>query len=310
MNPAGRTFGDKYIMDPGKQRLGYIEGFLSSALNIVLFGFKLWVGVRIASVAMVADAWHTLSDILTSIVVIVGFWMASRPGDREHPFGHGRAELVGAVIIGTLLALVGANFIRESYLQLKEAVSPVFDLSGIIVFGISAILKEALAEFSLWAGKKSGSSALIADGWHHRSDAIASALIVLGVLFGKNFWWIDGVLGLAVSLLIIYAAYEVISSAGRRLLGEAPDAGLIEDIKAVLKPILPDTADLHHIHLHRYGDHVEVTMHVYLPDGYSLKKAHDIINFAEAELKEKLKIEPTIHTEPLTDKKNRGNSRD
>jgi cation diffusion facilitator family transporter len=181
-------------MDIQKQQLGYIEGWLSTVLNTLLFGLKLWVGIRAGSVAMVADAWHTLSDTLTSIVVIFGFWIAGKPQDREHPFGHGRAEVIGAVVIGTLLAVVGFNFLVKSYHQLRNPQHVNFSLFSIVVFAISIVLKEALAQFSLWAGKKVKSQSLIADGWHHRSDAIASALIVIGALFGKTFWWIDGVL--------------------------------------------------------------------------------------------------------------------
>ena len=98
-------------MNDQKQQLGYLEGWLSSVLNVVLFGLKLWVGMMAGSVAMIADAWHTLSDTLTSVIVLVGFWISGKPKDKEHPFGHGRAELIGAIIIAILLALVGFSFL-------------------------------------------------------------------------------------------------------------------------------------------------------------------------------------------------------
>src|SRR5512137_2886387 len=98
----------------GSRSLGYIEGWASIVLNTSLFFVKYWAGTRFGSVAMVADAWHTLSDTLTSVVVVVGFFIASRPADRGHPFGHGRAEPIGAVIIATLLAVVAVNFMTES----------------------------------------------------------------------------------------------------------------------------------------------------------------------------------------------------
>lgn len=285
-------------MNAQKQQLGYLEGWLSSVLNSVLFGFKLWVGLAIGSVAMIADAWHTLSDTMTSAVVLVGFWIAGKPRDKEHPFGHGRAELIGAIIIATLLALVGFNFLKDSYLQLRDAKPVNFSTLGVIIFLISVFLKEGLAQFSIWAGKKVNSKALIADGWHHRSDAIASLLIVVGALLGKHFWWIDGVLGLLVSLLILYAAFDIIKETSYTLLGERMGPELEEQIKQVVKIVAPEVSEIHHPHVHRYGDHIEVTLHLRMDENYSLQQAHDIVTKIEDELRKTLHIEPTIHAEP------------
>jgi cation diffusion facilitator family transporter len=285
-----------------RRRVGYGIGLLSVVVNLVLFGLKLWAGSRADSVAMIADAWHTLSDILTSLIVVFGFWAAGLPTDKEHPFGHGRAELVGAIVIGTLLGVVGVNFIRESVVQLREAGHASFGLSGVVIFGVSAALKEGLAQLSIRTGRKIDSRSLVADGWHHRSDAVASLVIVAGALLGRRVWWLDGALGLLVSLLILFAAFEVIRDSSRLLLGEAPDRDLVGRIKEILEPILPDMADVHHIHVHRYGDHVEVTMHAYMPDEYSLKQVHDLVDRAEDSLRRGLAIEPTIHVDPATER--------
>jgi cation diffusion facilitator family transporter len=287
-----------FLMNTEKQRLGYIEGWLSSGLNVVLFGLKIWVGILSGSIAMIADAWHTLSDTLTSVIVLVGFWISGKPRDKEHPFGHGRAEVIASAIIGTLLAVVGLNFIKESYLQLRQHVPVNFTTTGILIFTASVVLKEGLAQFSLWAGRKINSQALIADGWHHRSDAIASFLIVIGALFGKYFWWIDGVLGVFVSLLILYAAFDILRQASESLLGESINPKLEQDIQQVITRIAPDTSGMHHPHVHRYGDHLEVTFHLKMNANYSLYQAHDLVSRIENELRNTLNIEPTIHAEP------------
>jgi cation diffusion facilitator family transporter len=112
---------------------------------------------------MTADAWHTLSDTLTSLVVILGFWISGRPKDEEHPFGHGRAKVIAAVVIATLLAVVGASFFRDSIRQLIERKNAAFSTLSLIIFSISVLVKEALARFSLWAGKKTQSQSLVAD---------------------------------------------------------------------------------------------------------------------------------------------------
>ena len=281
-----------------KKTLGLLEGYLSSGVNVALFAAKIWVGLAVGSVAMVADAWHTLSDTMTSVVVIVGIWLGGRSKDSDHPFGHGRAELIGAVIIGTLLFVVAANFLKESVLRLSGAETARFSAISIAIFAASAVIKEALAQFSIWAGRKTGSKSLVADGWHHRSDAIASALIVAGAVLGRRVPWIDAALGLAVSALIFWAAIEIIRSTATTLLGESADASMVENIHGIISSTAPQAGSPHHIHIHRYGDHIEVTLHVTLPADYTLDAAHEISDRIDQRLRGELAVEPTIHLEP------------
>ena len=281
-----------------KKKLGLIEGTLSSVVNVVLFILKLWIGLAVGSIAMVADAWHTLSDTFTSLVVILGFWIGAKPEDDEHPFGHGRAELIGAIIIGTLLVVVGANFLQDSIQKIQTGSSPQFSGVAVVIFAVSAIVKEALAQFSFWAGRKTASKALLADGWHHRSDAIASLIIVIGSFAAKRLPWIDAVLGLVVSLFILYAAFEILRDVTKQFLGENVSSKMRRKITAIISDEVPDHADAHHMHIHRYGDHVEATLHVSLPSHYSLDEAHSIADKIEKRLRRELEIEPTIHLEP------------
>ncbi len=167
------------------RQLMYAEGWLSIAINLTLFALKYWAGIATGSVAIVADAWHTLSDSLTSLMVIVGAKLSSRPADRDHPFGHGRVEIIVSIIIGVLLVVVGFNFFLESVQKLRENESANFNTLAAVVFALSVVLKEALTRFAFWAGKKTGARSLIADGWHHRSDSVASALILLGIAVGR-----------------------------------------------------------------------------------------------------------------------------
>jgi cation diffusion facilitator family transporter len=284
-----------------KQKLGYWEGWISIVLNTLLFGAKYWTGSRIASVSMVADAWHTLSDTLTSVVVIVGFWIMAKPADERHPFGHARAENIAAIIIGVLLAVVGLMFGRESILRLLHRQAASFSLFAILVFLASALLKEGLAQFAFWAGKKAGSQAVTADGWHHRSDAIASALIVVGALVGQRLWWMDGALGIGVSLLILWAAIDIVRTTSSSLLGEAPSEELHRAIVESVRREYPDVEDVHHIHLHRYGRNAELTLHIRLPKAMSVGQSHEIGELIVKRLREELKLEATVHIDPVAD---------
>ncbi len=281
------------------QFLGYTEGWLSVGINVLLFGLKYWAGIKSNSVAMTADAWHTMSDTFTSLIIVVSFWIAARPADEHHPFGHGRAEAIAAIIIGTLLAVIGVTFLKESILRLQHYQAAEFASFAILIFGISVIIKEGLAQFSMWAGREIQSQALIADGWHHRSDAIASGLIVIGALAGAYLWWIDGVMGIAVSALILYATYDILKGAVSSILGEKPDPKIEERIKSLITNIAPSASCLHHVHIHRYGDHIELTLHCKLPDDMNLKEAHDLATSVEKAIRKELNVEPTIHIEPL-----------
>jgi cation diffusion facilitator family transporter len=285
-------------MKTQSRNLGYIEGWVSVILNTALFGVKYWVGTRFGSVAMIADAWHTLSDTLTSVVVIIGFFIASRPADRSHPFGHGRAEPIGAVIIATLLAVVAVNFLTQSIDRLRNAQAAVFGLPAIIVFLVSVALKEALARFSYWAGRKINSPSLKADGWHHRSDAIASALIVVGALFGARFWWVDGVLGILISLLILYATFDILKSAAASLLGTKPTPELEGRLRTLIAATSPSATNFHHLHMHAYGEHSELTFHLHFPPEMPLREAHVHASHVEDAVRREMNAEATIHIEP------------
>jgi cation diffusion facilitator family transporter len=280
------------------QLLGYTEGWLSIALNTILFVVKYWAGTQSASVAMVADAWHTLSDTFTSVIILLSFWLAARPPDKNHPFGHGRAEVIAAIIIGTLLAVVGLTFLKESIMRLEHYRAAQFTTLAIAIFGVSVLVKEALAQYSFWAGKEIDSKALLADGWHHRSDAIASGLIVVGALAGSYFWWIDGVMGISVSALILYVTYGILKDAVNSILGERPDPRLEGQLQALITRIAPAASCVHHLHLHRYGDHAELTLHVKLPRRMNLEEAHELATRLEEAIRKELNLEPTIHLEP------------
>ncbi|HVO37979.1 MAG TPA: cation diffusion facilitator family transporter [Spirochaetia bacterium] len=285
-------------MQKNAQVLGYAEGWISVVLNTALFGVKYWVGTTYGSVAMVADAWHTLSDTLTSVVVIIGFFIAYRPADKGHPFGHGRAEPIGAVIIATLLGVVAATFLKESVNRLRHFQAASFGMTAVIVFGISVVLKEALAEFSYWAGRKIGSESLRADGWHHRSDAIASAMIVAGALVGRYLWWIDGVMGIAISLLILWATIDILRSAATALLGEKPTKELEDRLGALISRETPTATHFHHLHVHTYGGHRELTFHLDFPPDMRLHEAHVLASRVESAVRRELSAEATIHIEP------------
>ena len=279
-------------------KLAEREGWVSIFGNIALFVLKMWAGLVSGSIAIIADAWHTLSDSLTSIVVIVGIRVSAKPADKEHPFGHGRAELIAAMIIGVLLSVVAFNFVVEGVLRLRTQQPANYGTFAIVATIISIVVKEAMAQYAFWIAKETGARSVRADAWHHRSDAISSVVILAGIFLGRHLWWIDGTLGLIVAGLIFYAAYDILRDAVHIMMGEVPDKELIAYIEETCKKESVLNMKPHHIHLHRYGEHIEMTMHIKLPDDMPLLDAHEIASRVEDRLLEEKGISSTIHMEP------------
>ncbi len=280
------------------KKLAYIEGWLSVIWNVILFGLKYWAGIVTGSIAIIADAWHTLSDSISSVIVLVAVKISSKKADKEHPFGHGRAELIASIIIGVLLAMIAFNFILEGISKLREHEQVTYGNIAIIVTVISIVVKEALAQYALWASRKTKSKALKADGWHHRTDAISSVIILIGIFLGSYFWWIDGVLSIFVALLIFYATYEILKDSIDPLIGEVPDKEVESQIKEIAYKVSGFDTDIHHIHIHKYGHHTELTFHIRFPTEMSFDTVHTITTDIENKIKDELNIYSTIHMEP------------
>ena len=289
----------KQISKKYKTFIGYLEGTISIILNTLLFGLKYWVGIKTFSIAIIADAWHTLSDSLTSLVVIIGFKVSSKPADKKHPYGHGQAEIISSVIIGTMLAIVGFNFLIASIQRFINHQSAVYGNLAVIVFIISVILKEGLAQFSIRAGKKINSQSLIADGWHHRSDALVSLMVLVGIFMGEYFWWVDSIMGIIVSLVIFYTTYIILKESISTLIGEEPSEDFEAEIRKIVTNSVSRDVKLHHFHSHKYGDNRELTFHIRLPADIRLEDAHRITEKLEKKIREEMNIETTIHVEPI-----------
>ncbi|MBL7111321.1 MAG: cation transporter [Bacteroidales bacterium] len=275
-------------------------GWVSIITNILLFILKYWAGVVTGSVAIIVDAWHTLSDSLSSVIVILSIRISRKPPDTDHPFGHGRADLIASLIIGFMLGVVAINFFIESAERLMNKDAVQFGRFALIVIIISILFKEFLAQYAFMASRKTGSKALRADGWHHRSDAISSVLVLIGIFLDDFFWWIDGVLGILISLLLVYAMFEILKDSISRILGEKPDNELVAKIREICQRCSGILLYPHHFHIHRYGDHSELTLHINLPKDLSLEQAHNIATEIEEAIREELDMETTIHMEPLS----------
>ncbi|MFV0265582.1 MAG: cation diffusion facilitator family transporter, partial [Draconibacterium sp.] len=240
-------------------------GWFSIIGNVALSGLKYWAGISTGSLALVADAWHSISDVVTSAIVLIGGKISRKPADDDHPFGHGRAEHIASIIIGVVMALVAFDFIINAIEKFGKREHTYYSTFAWIAIIVSIVVNELMTQYSFWAGKKIKSNMLIADGWHHRTDALSSIIVLIGIALGSSFWWTDAVLSVIVALLIGYASYEILSKEICSLLGESPSVELLQKIHDAVQKKFDIPLYLHHIHLHDYGNHTEMSCHIKLP---------------------------------------------
>lgn len=275
-------------------------GWFSIFGNVALSALKYWAGISTGSLALVADAWHSISDVVTSAVVLIGGRISRKPADDDHPFGHGRAEHIAAIIIGVVLAIVAFDFVISGIEKFGDRTQTYYSTFAWVAIIVSIVMNELMTQYSFRAGKKINSTMLIADGWHHRTDALSSIIVLIGIALGSSFWWTDAVLSIIVALMIAFASFEILSKEITSLLGESPKKELLLSIRETAQKSVDIPLHLHHIHLHVYGKHTEMSCHIKLPASMSLKDAHEICTRIENAVKNKFGYITTVHPEPIT----------
>ena len=299
----------RFHLNKGDERknCGYFVGGLSIVVNLLISAVKLFFGMMVNSIALIADAVHSLSDVASSLVVIIGFRISTKPPDKEHPFGHGRADRIVAIVIACMLIIVGLEFFMNGISRVRTPVPIESSSLIIVILAMTIIVKILLSVISYDFGKHVHSAALKADAWHHGTDAISTVLVIIGfVLFRFGFYYVDGILVIIIALFIVYTGIMMIFESSSTLLGEAPSDHLISDIRATAL-CCEDVSDVHHIHVHDYGGKLEITVHVRLRRNIHLDEVHKITSFVELAVEQIIKgAEVTVHPEPRRDNKNCG----
>ncbi|MDH7507073.1 MAG: cation diffusion facilitator family transporter, partial [Candidatus Thermoplasmatota archaeon] len=257
-----------------RAKYGYLEGYLSIIGNTILFLLKIFLGLFINSIALIADSIHTLSDVGTSVVVILGFKTAKQPSDIEHPHGHGRIEYIATLIISVLLIVTGVGFIQQSIERIinnETIINQQYAMIIGIIIIISSTIKELMARFSFNLGKKINSETLIADAWHHRSDVFASIAVGLSIIASSfGYLFIDAIFGVIVSFIIVYVGINLARNSSNVLIGKAPDKKLIEQIKETATKT-SNVKGIHDISIHDYGTNKILTLHAEVDNNLSLE---------------------------------------
>jgi len=293
-------YGD--ITNPDvRAKYGYLEALVSIIGNVALFFIKISLAILVNSIGLAADAIHSLSDVSTSGIVIFGFKIAKKRPDKRHPFGHGRAEHIATLIIAVFLIIIGFNFIQQSFDRLlhpEQLSNPDFAIIIAIIVFSTAVGKILMARYSSLISKKIESDMLEADAWHHRTDAISSIGVGIGIIGSYlGFPVLDAIFGLFVSVIIIYVGIQLIKTSSNYLIGTRPSTDLILKLKNITKQTT-QVSNIHSIYVHDYGHIKIVTFHVEMNGSLSLTKAHEIADHLEEVIMKKTHYFPVIHVEP------------
>ncbi len=279
--------------------IGKLEGWISILANLLLGALKLFFGTLSGSVALVADAFHSFADSTTSIIVVAGFSLAGKQPDRQHPFGHGRAEAITTLIIAVLLIVAGVEMLRTALLRFNQP--PAVELSPLIVGVVlcSILVKELLAQFGHHLGRRINSDALKADAWHHRSDAISSLLVLLAMTLSHyGIRYVDPLMGGIVALMIIWMGVGILKRAANTLVGAPPEPEFLQELLRIIRE-QPEVVGIHDIIVNSYGPQRIVSFHTEMDQRVSLPQSHVIVEQLIFRLQNRMGITPTVHVDPV-----------
>lgn len=280
---------------------GNMSGIVGIFLNLCLFAAKLTAGIVSASISVIADAFNNLSDAGSSVVTFLGFKLASRPADKEHPFGHGRYEYVAGLGISVVILLVGIELLKSSIGKIiSPDTSTEITLVSACILIASVVVKLWMYFFNKILSKKINSSALKATSLDSLTDCVATTILLIGLVISNlTGLMIDGYLGAAVAIFILFTGVSTFRESLSPLLGNPPDAEFVRDIKDT---VMQDDmiVGIHDLIVHDYGPgRCIISLHAEIPSNEDILKAHDSIDLIEKTLERKFNCMATIHMDPI-----------
>ena len=240
------------------------------AANIMLAAFKAAIGLISGSIAIVMDAVNNTSDAASSLITIFGTWYAKKPANRKHPFGHGRAEYLSAMIISVLVLYAGITSLIESIKKITDPQTPDYSVWGLVVIGVAVVAKILLGRYFVKVGRSVNSDSLVNSGEDATLDAVISgATLVAAAVFLIWHVSVEAWLAAVISIVIIKSGIEMLSETLSRILGERADADLVKEIKTIVKGF-PNVYGAYDLILHNYGpDSNTGSIHIEVPDTLS-----------------------------------------
>ena len=288
--------------DPGVRRAyGVLCGAVGIFLNVLLFAAKYLAGTLTGSIAIVADAFNNLSDAGSSIITLLGFKLAAKKPDRDHPYGHGRFECIAGLVVSFVILMMGFDLAKSSVTKIFHPEAVDFSILSICILIGSILVKLYMSLYNRAVGKRINSAAVLATATDSISDVCATTMVLAATLIarftGVN---IDGWAGAIVSLVILWAGYNAAKDTIDPLLGQAPDPEFVQRIADIVNRY-PDVVGIHDLAVHDYGaGRVMISLHAEVPSSGDIMALHDVIDTIERDLQDELNCSAVIHMDPIS----------
>lgn len=283
-----------------RKKYGMVSGYVGILCNIILFAVKFFAGVITHSVSITADALNNLSDVGSSVATLLGFKLADRPPDKEHPFGHGRYEYISGFVVSLIIILMGIELLKASFEKIISPQQINFHIISFLIMLCSIAVKLWLCFFNKKVGKIISSATLQATAMDSLSDVAATSAVMIGMLVYYFFHLnIDGYMGIIVAAFILYTGITTAKETLNPLIGTAPPYDLIEEIK---KEVLsyPGILGVHDLIVHSYGAEKKlISLHAEVSAQSDILQIHDVIDTIERDMKQKFMCDAVIHMDPI-----------
>ena len=284
-------------------RAGYgrLAGVTGIVCNLLLFALKLLAGTISGSVSITADAVNNLSDASGSIVTLVGFKLASRPADDEHPYGHARMEYLSGLAVAVLILVIGVELVKSSVGKILHPEAVEFSALIVVILVCSILVKLWMAVFNRKLGRRIGSAALTAAAADSRNDVLTTGAVLISTVVCSLTGWarLDGIMGVAVAAFILWSGWGLVMDTLSPLLGESPSPELVEHIEQTVMGY-PGVLGMHDLMVHDYGPgHQFASLHIEFPAETDPLKAHDVIDNIENDFIKRDGLQVTIHYDPI-----------
>lgn len=283
-----------------RRKYGVLCGGVGIALNVLLFALKLFVGTVTGSVAVTADAFNNISDAGSSAVTMIGFRLAGKKPDPDHPFGHGRIEYISGLVVAMLIFVMAFELYASAFEAITDPKETVLGPVAVAILIISVAVKLYMFFYNRAVGKKINSASMCATATDSVGDAIATSAVLLSLAVSHfTSWKIDGYVGMLVATFILYAGYRAAKETIEPLLGTRPEKELVNELEALVLSHPPITG-VHDLILHDYGPGRRfLSLHAEVPMDEDILFIHDVVDNVEIEIFERYGIETVIHMDPI-----------
>lgn len=284
-----------------REAYGVLSGILGILCNLLLFAAKLALGMFINSIAVISDAFNNLTDLGSSMVAVLGAKLSNRPPDDDHPYGHGRYEYIASLVVAFIIFAVGFELLLNSYDKVIHPGKVIFNATALIILILSVLVKLWMFSYNLYIARQIKSHVNKGIAYDSLNDSIATSLVIVSMMVGIFVDLpIDGLAGIVISLLILYAGFSVARDTVNLLLGSAPEPELVEKINQIVLAGR-HVIGTHDLEVHDYGpSRVMASIHVEVPDYLNIVEVHSSIDTLEERLIEELGLNVTIHMDPIS----------